>query len=103
MSKEQNNELEKIDYETTGNINFLDNPRVKVKVLVTQSCPPLWDLIDCSPPGFSVHRIFQKQEYWSRMPCPSPGDLPDPGKEPRSSTLQVDSLPFELLRNPIQG
>ena len=43
MSKEQNNELEKIDYETTGNINFLDNPRVKVKVshsVVSSSLEP---------------------------------------------------------------
>ena len=36
--------------------------------------------MDCSPPGSSVHWIFQ--EYWSRLPCPSPGDLPDPGIEP---------------------
>ena len=37
-----------------------------------------------------------KQEYWSRLPCPSPGDLPGPGIEPGSPTLQADSLPFEL-------
>ena len=36
---------------------------------------------------------FSRQEYWSRLPCPSPGDLPNPGIEPRSPTLQVDSLP----------
>ena len=32
------------------------------------------------------------QEYWSRLPFPSPGDLPDPGIEPRSPILQADSL-----------
>ena len=30
---------------------------------------------------------FFRQEYWSGLPCPSPGDLPDPGTEPRSSAL----------------
>ena len=35
---------------------------------------------------------FSRQEYWSALPFPSPGDLPDPGIEPRSPTLQADSL-----------
>ena len=35
---------------------------------------------------------FSKQEYWSGLPCPSPGDLPDPGIKPRSPVLQADSL-----------
>ena len=43
---------------------------------------------------------FSRQEYWSRLPFPSPGDLPDTGIEPRSPALQADSLPlshkFEL-------
>ena len=38
---------------------------------------------------------FSRQEYWSGLPFPSPGDLPDPGIEPRSSTLQADALPSE--------
>ena len=38
---------------------------------------------------------FSRQEYWSRLPFPSPGDLPKPGIEPRSPTLQVESLPSE--------
>ena len=36
-------------------------------------------------------RGFSRQEYWSGLPCPSPGDLPNPGIEPRLTTLQVDS------------
>ena len=36
---------------------------------------------------------FSRQEYWSGLPFPSPGDLPDPGAEPESPTLQADSLP----------
>ena len=35
------------------------------------------------------------EEYWSGLPCLPPEDLPNPGTEPRSSTLQVDSLPSE--------
>ena len=34
-----------------------------------------------------------RQEYWSGLPFPSPGDLPDPGIEPRSPALQADALP----------
>ena len=39
---------------------------------------------------------FSRQEYWSRLPFPSPGDLPSPGIEPRYSALKVDALPSEL-------
>ena len=42
---------------------------------------------------------FSRQEYWNGLPFPSPGDLTDPGIEPRSPTLQADSLPSE----PLQG
>ena len=38
---------------------------------------------------------FSRQEYWSGLPCPSPGDLPDPEIKLGSSTLQADSLPSE--------
>ena len=38
---------------------------------------------------------FSRHEYWSGLPVPSPRDLPDPGIEPRSSTLQADSLQAE--------
>ena len=51
--------------------------------------------MDCSPPGFSDHGFF-RQEHWSGLPFPSPGDLPDPGIEPGSPALQADSLPTEL-------
>jgi len=34
---------------------------------------------------------FSRQEYWSELPCPSPGDLSDPGIEPGSPALLVDS------------
>ena len=38
---------------------------------------------------------FSRQEYWSGLPFPFPGDLPDTGMEPRSPTLQADALPSE--------
>ena len=38
---------------------------------------------------------FSRQEYWNGLPFPTPGDLPNPGIEPRSPALQVDSLPSE--------
>ena len=38
---------------------------------------------------------FSRQKYWNRLPFPSPGDLPDPGIEPWSPTLQADALPSE--------
>ena len=38
---------------------------------------------------------FSRQEYWSGLPCPPPGDLPNPGIEPRSPAMRADSLPSE--------
>ena len=38
---------------------------------------------------------LSRQEYWSGLPCPPPGDLPNPETEPRSPSLQVNSLPSE--------
>ena len=52
------------------------------------------NLMDCSPLApLSVE--FSRQEYWNGQPFPFPGDLPDPGVEPRSPELQADSLPSE--------
>ena len=44
----------------------------------------------------SLSMGFSRQEYWSRLPFPFPGDLPNPGIEPWSPALQADSLPTEL-------
>jgi len=44
---------------------------------------------------------FCRQEYWSGLPFPSSGDLPDPGIKPGSPALQADSLPSELLGKPL--
>ena len=50
---------------------------------------------------FTSWATREAQEYWSGEPIPSPRDLPDPGIEPRSSALQMDSLPSELSGKPI--
>ena len=61
--------------------------------VVSNSCDP----IDYSLPGSMG---FSRQEYWSGLPFPSSGDLPDPGIEPRSPALQADSFPTELQGKP---
>ena len=71
--------------------------------LVSQSRPTLCNPIDCSLPGSSVMG-FLRQEYWSRLPFPSPGDLPDPGMKPASpvsAVLQADSFPAGPLGKPL--
>ena len=44
---------------------------------------------------------FSRQGYWSGLPFPSPGDLPDPGIKPRSPALQADALPSEPPGKPL--
>ena len=56
--------------------------------------------MDYSQLGSSVREI-SRQAYWSGFPFPSPVDLPDPGIEPRSPALQVDSLLTELGGKPM--
>ena len=92
---------------------------------VAQSCPTLCNPMNCSTPGLPVHHQlpeftqirfrhdqlfatpwtvvhqaplsmgFSKQEYWSGLPFPSSGDLPDPGIKPGSPAPQADTLPSE--------
>ena len=66
--------------------------KVKVKLL---SCVRLfetpWTIAHQAPPSMG----FSRQEHWSGLPFPSPGDLPNPGIEPRSPTLEADALTSE--------
>ena len=62
-------------------------------------CPTFCDPKDCSPPGFSVHRIFQAG-LLDQVPLPSPGDLPDPGIEPVSPALASGFFTSEPLGKP---
>ena len=62
----------------------------KVKVLVSQSCPAVCDPMDCSPPGFSVHGVFQARILeWVAISFS--GDLPNTEIGPKSPALQANS------------
>ena len=66
--------------------------KVKVKLLSrVQLFETPWTVAHQAPPSMG----FSRQEYWSGLLFPSPGDLPDPGIEPRSPTLQADTLTSE--------
>ena len=69
---------------------------MKVKVALVQLFAILWT-VDYQA---SLLMEFSRQEYWSELPAPSPGDLPDPGIELGSPALQVDSSPFEPPEKP---
>ena len=66
-----------------------------VGCLVAQSCLTLCEPMDCSPPRLLFPWGFSRKEYQTGLPCPPPGDLPNPGIEPRSPALQADCLPSE--------
>ena len=76
-------------------ITFL--PRSKWKKVKVKSLSHIWlfaipwTVVYQAPPSMG----FSRQEYWRGLPFPSPGDLPDPGIEPRSPALQADALPSE--------
>ena len=72
-------------------------PRQKEKPLESDSDSVVSDPMNCSLPG-SLSTEFSKQECWSGLPFPTPGDHPDPGIEPGSPTLQADSLLSEVTR-----
>ena len=66
-----------------------DGGGVVTKLCLTLATP--WTIAHQAP----LSMRFFRQEYWSVLPCPPPGDLPDPGIEFRSPALQADSLPTE--------
>ena len=68
-----------VDVVEKSNFNF---KLVWEKTVCALSHLTLCNPMDCSPPGSSVHG-FSRQEYWSELPCPPPGDLLDPGIKPR--------------------
>ena len=65
-----------------------------MKVLVAQSCLTLCNPMDVAGQA-PLFMEFSRQGEWRGLPFPSPGDLLNPGIEPRSPTLQADSLPSE--------
>ena len=80
------------------------NSHVCCCCLVVQSCPIFCDPMDCSPLSMAPLSMgFSRQEYWSGLPCPSPGDLPDPGIEPESPALGGRLLVLSHPRSPLTG
>ena len=55
-----------------------------------------WTVAHQAPPSME----FSRQEHWSGLPFPSPGDLPNPGIERRSPTLRADALPSDSRVDP---
>ena len=82
-----------------GRIKLSPASTERFKVKVSQTCPTLCNPMDCSLPGSSAHGILQARILeWVAYPFSR--DLPNPGIEPRSPALQVDSLPAELPGKP---
>ena len=71
-------------------MDFLRRSEVKSLSRVRLFVTP-WTIAYQAPPSMG----FSRQECWSGLPFPSPGDLPDPEIEPGSPTLQADALPSE--------
>ena len=65
-----------------------------------QLCPTLCNPRNCSS-QVPLSKGFSRHKYWSRLPCPSPEDLPDPGIESTYPTLQVDSLLLSHQERPL--
>ena len=73
---------------------LLDNAKVKMKLLSrVQLFATPWTVAYKAPPSMG----FSRQEYWSGLPFPSPGDLPNPGIKLKSPALQADALPQSLV------
>ena len=78
--------------------NVIISHKVKVKSLSrVQLFATPWTVTHQAPLSMG----FCRQEYWSGLPFPSPGDLPNPGIEPRSPALQADSLPSDPPGKPL--
>ena len=78
-------------------LNYVSPMKVKVKSLShVQFFVTLWTVAQQAP----LSMRFSRQEYWSGLPFPSPGDLPNPGIEPRSPALQADALTSAPLGKP---
>ena len=71
-------------------LSFQERNKVKLLSHVQLFATP-WTVAYQAPPSMESSR----QEYWSGLPFPSPGDLPDPGMKPGSPALQADALPSE--------
>ena len=98
-------ELSVLSQEEEVNVDRLKKKKILLQFLgwfglVAKSCPTLttpWTMA-CQAP---LSMGFSREEYWSGLPFPLPGDLPNPGVEPGSPALQAGSLPAEPSGKPL--
>ena len=79
--------------------HFRLSEKTKIKPWLCLTLCDSWTVAHQAPLSMG----FSRQEYWSGLPCPPPGDLPNPGTEPTSPVspaLQADSLPIETSGKP---
>ena len=86
------------DKSITKNVRKRIWSKVKLLSHVWLSVTP-WTVAHQAPPSMG----FSRQEYWSGLPFPSPGDLPDPGIKPRCPAFQADALTSEPPGKPLRG
>ena len=79
-----------VSLETQWHVKMTVKVKVKLLSRVRLFATP-WTVAHQAPPFMG----FSRQDCWSGLPFPSPGDLPDPGIEPRSPELEADALPSE--------
>ena len=92
MGQQIKKESRKYFKTTTKKMQLIKSMKVKVKSLShVQLFVTPWTVTYQDPLSMG----FSRQEYWSGLPFPSPGDLPDPGIKPRPPTLWADTLPSE--------
>ena len=81
-------------------IQFKINAKNECESVSRSVVPALCDPMDYVAHQASLSMEFFKQEYWSGLPFPSPDELPNPGMEPWSPAMKVDSLPSEPAGKP---
>ena len=79
-------------------INYKDRRNQSVQLSHVRLFATPWTVAYQAPLSMG----FSRQEYWSGLPFPSPGDLPDPGIEPRSPALEADALNSEPPGKPLR-
>ena len=84
------------NFKLLHNCTHVNTSKVMLKILQSR----LQQYVNCNPMDYIAHQAllsmgFFRPEYWSGLPFPSAGDLPNPGIEPGSLALQADSLQAE--------
>jgi len=76
-----------------GETSYRGEKEVGMAIMIKESRTFHWLRCCQCQGGRKFSLLFSRQEYWSGLPCPLLGDLPNPGIKPRSPALQTNSLP----------